>query len=145
MKTQIEWQGKMRFSAVGDSGHAVVMDAGVESGGEGQGARPTELLLNALAGCSGIDIVLILGKMRETPSAFSLEVEGERRETEPKSFTRIMVTYKVEGGVKAASLERAIRLSLEKYCSVSNSLRAEVHFAYILNGNRFPEADYLAV
>ena len=143
MLVNAKWQGQMKFTAKGESEHEVLMDAGVAAGGEGKGPKPVEMVLMGLAGCSGIDVVNILAKMRETISSFDIEVDSDRSEIEPKRFTAIRLIFKLEGEMRPASIERAIRLSLDKYCSVSNSLNAEFLFAYTLNGQRYPQAGYM--
>ena len=80
MELSINWKGKMAFSGVTPTGHEFIMDAAPEVGGENSGPRPTELLLQAVAGCTGIDIISILNKMRLEPSAFQMDVKGERAE-----------------------------------------------------------------
>lgn len=142
MKVNVEWQGRRKFYAIGESAHSVIMDANVEAGGEGNGIKPTEMLLMGLAGCSGIDIVMILEKMRQTVTSFTTEVEGVRAATEPRKFTDIALVFKLTGEINPANVERAIRLSMEKYCSVSNSLNARFTFAYEVNGVRYPEAGF---
>lgn len=144
MKVTVNWEGKRKFSAMGESGYSAVMDASVEAGGEGKGIKPTEMVLMGLAGCSGIDIVMILEKMRETVDSFATEVDGIRAETEPRRFTEIALTFRLTGEMKPANVERAIHLSLDKYCSVSNSLNAKLTFAYEINGVRYPESGYFA-
>ena len=131
----------MKFSHVGDSGHCILTDAHPDFGGEGKGAKPTELILMGLSGCSGFDVVTILAKMREKVTSFEVESDAERNAVEPKRFTTIRLLYRLEGDVKPASVEKAIRLSLDKYCSVSNSLNATISFAYEINGARFPTSD----
>ena len=144
MRIQAEWNGKMKFTGVGQGGQTVLMDAGRDAGGEGEGIRPMEMILLGLAGCTGIDIAMILGKMREPLESFSMEVEGDRRETEPKSFTEIRILYRLRGELRPANVERAIRLSKEKYCSVSDGLKATIPFAYELNGVRYPKTGYMS-
>lgn len=135
MKVSVEWQGKRRFAAVGDSKHTVVMDAKAEVGGEDGGPRPMELLLMGLGGCTGIDIVMILEKMRLTVEDFRMEIEGARREEYPQKFTEIHVKYILKGPDLAPDkVERAIRLSEEKYCSASASLNAQIVASYEING-----------
>jgi putative redox protein len=142
VKIQAEWNGKMKFTGVGQNGKSVLMDAGPDAGGEGTGIRPMEMILLGLAGCTGIDIALVLGKMREPLEAFSMEVEGDRRDIEPKSFTEIRILYRLQGELRPANVERAIRLSKEKYCSVSDGLKATISFAYELNGIRYPQGGF---
>ncbi|GAX89730.1 OsmC family protein [Effusibacillus lacus] len=135
MKVSVAWQGKKRFDAKGDSGHLVVMDAKKEIGGEDSGSRPMELLLMGLGGCTGIDIVMILEKMRLNLEEFHMEIEGDRREEHPQKFTDIRIKYILKGeGLTRDKVERAIRLSEEKYCSASASLNARIQTVYELNG-----------
>jgi putative redox protein len=134
MKTTINWTGKMAFTSVTPSGHDIKMDAAEEIGGENSGARPTELLLNAVAGCTGIDIISILTKMRLEPSSFRMEVEGERADEHPKRFTGIKIHYLLEGELPEDKVIRAIELSKDKYCSVSHSLNATISVSYSING-----------
>lgn len=136
MKTTIEWAGKMAFEGTNPSGHQLTMDAAEDVGGENTGARPTELLLNAVAGCTGIDIISILTKMRLSPRAFNMEVEGERADDHPKKFTKINIHYDFEGELPEDKVVRAIKLSKDTYCSVSHSLSAEITASYSINGTR---------
>jgi len=109
-----------QFVGSADSGHGVVMDAAAEIGGSNSGIRPMEMLLVGMGGCTAIDIVMILRKGRETVSDCLVELNAERAASEPKVFTRIHVHYKVSGrGLTEAKVERAIKLSKEKYCSAS--------------------------
>jgi putative redox protein len=134
MKTTITWTGQMAFSGITPSGHEIKMDASAEVGGRNSGARPTELLLHAVAGCTGIDIISILQKMRLNPASFHMEVEGTRAEEHPKRFTNIHVHYALEGELPEDKVIRAIQLSKDKYCSVSHSLNAMITVSYSING-----------
>ncbi|MBO9128399.1 OsmC family protein [Bacillus sp. 165] len=136
MKTTIQWIGKMAFSGTAPSGHEIKMDASEEVGGENNGARPTELLLYAVAGCTGIDIISILHKMRLNPVSFHMEVEGTRAEEHPKRFTDIHIHYALEGELPEEKVIRAIQLSKDTYCSVSHSLSATIAVSYSINGIR---------
>ncbi len=144
MKINAVWEGRMKFTATGESGHSVLMDASLEAGGEGRGPKPVEMVLMGLAACSGIDVVNILTKMRENIDGFSMEVDADRNATEPRRFTAIRLLFRLTGNIKPGSAERAIRLSLEKYCSVSNSLNAEFSFAYQVNDERYPATGFFA-
>lgn len=144
MQVDVKWQGKLQFAGTGEAGHTVLMEASPEAGGEGAGTKPTELVLMAVAGCSGIDIINILTKMREKVTDFTISVDGDRRDEPPQRFTALRVTYRVQGEVKPASVERAIRLSLDKYCSVANSINASITFAFEVNGARYPERGFTA-
>ena len=137
MKVNVVWNGEKRFTGTGEAGHTVHMDS------QGAGTKPTELLLMALAGCSGIDVAMILTKMRRNIESLNIEVDADRRETDPKAFTAYRVTFRIVGDATPQQVERAVRLSFETYCSVSNSLKGPITFAYELNGTRYPETGYL--
>lgn len=107
------------------SGHHIMID-NTPPGGDGRGPSPTDLLLASLAGCTAFDVVSILRKARQPLEGFSVRAEGERAEEHPRRFTRITLTYTVDGGVDETVLNRAIELSEEKYCSVSASLKQPV-------------------
>jgi putative redox protein len=124
----------MSFSGTTPSGHEIKMDAAEEFGGQNTGARPTELLLHAVAGCTGIDIISILQKMRLHPSSFHMDLTGTRAEDHPKRFTAIHIHYLLEGDLPEDKVIRAIQLSMDKYCSVSMSLNAEITAEYTING-----------
>jgi putative redox protein len=120
MKARIKWVEKVTFLAESGSGHAVVLDGAPDDGGRNLGVRPMEMLLMGLGGCSAFDVVLILRKGREDVTDCVVELEAERAETDPKVFTRIHMHYRVTGRRLApAKVERAIKLSAEKYCSAS--------------------------
>jgi len=120
MKARVKWVEGMQFVGEADSGHAVVMDASPEVGGRNTGIRPMEMLLVGMGGCTAIDVVMILRKGREPVSDCLVELSAERAASEPKVFTRIHVHFKVSGrGLAPAKVERAIKLSAEKYCSAS--------------------------
>ena len=108
------------FEARSAAGNTVHIDAGAAIGGTGKGARPMELLLMGLAGCSGIDVVTILRKQRQNISAMRVEVEGERGESqEANPFQKIKVIFALAGEIDENHLKRAIELSMDKYCSVA--------------------------
>ncbi|MET3317653.1 UNVERIFIED_ORG: putative redox protein [Peribacillus simplex] len=134
MKTIIKWTGEMAFSGSTPSGHVIKMDAAKEVGGQNSGARPTELLLHSLAGCTGIDIVMILKKMRFEPIIFQIEIEGSRAENHPKRFTDYHIHYLLEGELPEDKVVRAIKLSKDTYCSVYHSLNANIEVSYSING-----------
>jgi putative redox protein len=134
MEFTVKWKDKMAFSGMTPSGHEIIMDAAEEFGGENSGARPTELLLNAVAGCTGIDIISILKKMRLEPISFQMDVRGDRADTHPKRFTDITIHYALDGDLPEEKVVRAIQLSKDKYCSVSHSLNATINVSYSING-----------
>lgn len=88
MKMNIKWNDKMSFTGFAPSGHEIQMDAAETVGGENKGPRPTELLLSAVAGCTGIDIISILNKMRLNPTSFQMNVTGDRAEEHPKNLLK---------------------------------------------------------
>ena len=134
MESIIKWTGKMSFLAETPSGHQIQMDASEDVGGQNSGARPTELILSAVAGCTGIDIISILQKMRLEPTSFHMDIKGDRAENHPKRFTHIHIHYALEGDLPEEKVVRAIELSNDKYCSVSHSLNAEMTTSYSING-----------
>ncbi|WP_047982557.1 OsmC family protein [Ornithinibacillus contaminans] len=134
MEMNVKWNEKMSFTGFTPSGHALQMDASEADGGENSGARPTEFLLSAVAGCTGIDIISILSKMRLTADAFEMNVTGERADDHPKKFTKINIHYALTGELPEDKVVRAIELSKDKYCSVGHSLSAELTVSYSING-----------
>lgn len=120
MKARVKLVEGITFVAESGSGHAVVMDASPEVGGRDLGARPMEMLLMGAGGCSAIDVVHILKKARQQLVDCVVELEAERAAEDPKVFTRIHMHYIVTGrGLNPAQVERAIKLSKEKYCSAT--------------------------
>ena len=120
MHAKIEWVDKVHFVAEADSGATVAMDGPPDAGGEGRGARPMELLLMGLGGCTSYDVVTILRKSRQQVTGCTTELTAERAPTEPKVFTRIHVHFRVSGAeLDRAKVARAVELSAEKYCSAS--------------------------
>jgi putative redox protein len=102
------------------SGHKVVMDTTADDGGEDTGPSPKRLMLAALGGCTGMDIVSILNKMKVPFSDFSIDIDSDVREEYPKIYNRVKITYKIKMAVAdKPKMEKAIALSQEKYCSVS--------------------------
>lgn len=120
MKARIKLAEGMTFVAESGSGHAVVVDGNPEIGGRDLGPRPMELVLMGTASCSAIDVVLILRRSRQEITDCIVEIEGERATEDPKVFTKIHFHFIVTGKALAQShVERAIRLSKEKYCSAT--------------------------
>lgn len=111
------------FEAKDESGHCVEMDAGENIGGSNKGVRPMQMLLMGLGGCSGIDIMLILRKQRQTIESFDISIDGDREaDVEPSLWKNIQMHFKFTGQVDKDKAERAVALSLDKYCSVSKTL-----------------------
>jgi len=113
----------MQFSGTATSGHTLIMDADDASGGSNAGFRPMELLLVGFGGCSGMDVISILRKKRQNVSGLEMNVKGEKSEAHPHVYKEVHIEYVVTGkGVEPQAVERAINLSLEKYCSVGATL-----------------------
>ena len=116
------WTGAQSFDTGRPDGPLARLDG---SGDTGQ--SPPDALLSSLAACSGIDVVDILAKRRTPVERLSIDVEGERREEHPRRFTRLHITYHVDGaGIAATHVERAVALAIEKYCSVAASLAPDI-------------------
>ncbi len=125
MKTSVQWVDGMRFLATTGTGHSLVMDGAPDAGGLNQGARPMEMLLAGLGGCSAFDVVLILKRSREPVTGCRVDMDAERAETDPKVFTNIVMRFTVTGSkLSHAKVERAVKLSAEKYCSAVAMLSA---------------------
>lgn len=122
MDCTVKWMGMdgMAFVAETGSGHVAVMDGAPEGGGHNLAPRPMELVLAGTGGCTAYDVVLILKKSRQEITGCEVSLKAERAETDPKVFTRIHFHFTVKGKqLKADAVERAIKLSAEKYCSAS--------------------------
>jgi putative redox protein len=136
-KVSVEWKGKFKFAATNESGHTLMMDAPVAAGGENTAPSPLQLILMSVAGCSGVDIVAILDKMKVKVDTFNMDVEGTRAESHPKVFTGIKVVYKFTGtDIDPDKVSRAIKLSVDKYCSAIHMVNktAQINFVYEING-----------
>jgi putative redox protein len=120
VKARVKWLDNMSFVGESGSGHSIVMDGPPESGGRNLGVRPMEMLLLGLGGCASFDVVLILQKSKQQIIDCEVQIEAARADKEPKVFTRIHLHFVVTGrSVSAEKVERAIKLSAEKYCSAS--------------------------
>ena len=121
----------LTFAAKADSNHWVIMDGATDNGGSDAGSRAKELILMALGGCTGSDVVAILKKKRADVKAFQLNISANTAETHPQVYTDIHVEYVFTGeGINPADVERAIELSTTKYCSVSAMLNASVKITH---------------
>lgn len=120
MECTVRWIEGRTFLAETGSGHLVAMDGAPEAGGRNLAPRPMELLLAGAGGCTAFDIVMILEKGRQAVRGCEVRLEAERAPSDPKVFTRIRFHYVVRGrGLDADRVERAVKLSAEKYCSAS--------------------------
>ena len=128
------------FVATGTRGHQAHMDEPPESGGSGQGASPMQMLIMAMGGCSGIDIVMILEKQRQRIDSFEMEIDAERPPgVVGAPYHKVHAHYILTGEIDPAKARRAVQLSVDKYCGVSNTLRptAEITASVSVNGERF--------
>ena len=141
MKARVQWLDGRAFVGESGSGHAVVMDGSPESGGRDIGVRPMEMLLLGLGGCTAFDVVHILEKSRENVTACDVALEAERATEDPKVFTHVKIIYRLRGhNLKPAAVERAVKLSSEKYCSASImfSKTARIEHSWIIDDDMPP-------
>ena len=131
MKTRVQWVENALFLAETGSGHTVTMDGAPEAGGRNLAARPMEMVLVGLGGCTAFDVVSILRKGRHAVTGCDIDIEAERSDSVPKVFTQIKLHYHITGhNLKPAAVERAVKLSAEKYCSVSMMLEKSAKLAH---------------
>lgn len=117
---QLQWKGEFRFEAAADHVRTAI-------DGDGQtGPSPVNLLLESVGACTAIDVVDILQKGRQEIRAMHVEVGADRREEFPRAVTKLYISFRIEGDVPEPTAQRAIDLSLEKYCSVFHSLRMDI-------------------
>jgi putative redox protein len=126
MIASARWTDKDRFVCSSSSGHAIIVDAGSEKTAN----SPVELVLIALCSCTATDVVSILRKKREPFTSIEVLANAERATEPPKVFTKIKVTYRVAGPVSRKSVEDAVRLSIDKYCSVEAMLKKSVEITF---------------
>ena len=120
MEARIKFVENAAFIGTSGSGHAIVIDGPADIGGKNLGVRPMELMLMSVGACSAVDVVHILRKGRHAVADVQVEVKGERTDTDPKVFTKIHLHFIVAGqGLAPGTVERAVKLSAEKYCSAS--------------------------
>ncbi|MFZ5816790.1 MAG: OsmC family protein [Bacillota bacterium] len=133
----VTWVGGMAFNAHVSSGHDLLMDARPDVGGENKGPRPSELLLAGLGGCTGMDVVSILRKMRVEFDRLEIAIEGDERTEHPKYFDQIRMVYRIFGAnVPADKVKRAVELSETTYCTVAGLFRhgAKIEYRIEING-----------
>lgn len=125
-----KWLGGMKFLGIDADKHTVLMEPSPESGGEGLGFKPSQLLLVGLAGCTGVDVVNILQKGRYHLSGLEIVVSGEQAKDPPWTFERIHIEYIVRGiGLREEAVARAIELSETKYCSVAATVSGKAQIS----------------
>lgn len=133
MDCTIKWVSDMTFMAETGSGHTITMDGAPDSGGRNLAARPMELVLAGTGGCTAFDVVLILKRGRHDVRDCQVRLEADRAEQDPKVFTRIRMTYTVTGrNLKQEVVERAVKLSAEKYCSASIMLGQIAEISHVV-------------
>lgn len=135
----IRKSGKFNFEAENESGFNVELDAKAAIGGEGKGFRPMELLLVGLGGCSGIDMVNVLTKQKEPLDDIKIAINATRKDEEmPPIFDVIEIHFELFGDLSTAKVERALAMTFDKYCSVSNILgrSAKINFTYTIKGDK---------
>jgi putative redox protein len=120
------WTDEERYIGAASSGHAIVVDAGAKKSGNG----PMELVLIGLCSCTATDVVSILKKKRQPYTGVVVRAEAERAAEPPSVFTSIKLFYRVSGKVERKAVEDAVRLSKEKYCSVSQMLQKTAKISY---------------
>lgn len=119
MKVNVNWSGDMAFKAEAN-GFTLNLDADEKVGGKNTGPRPKPLLLVALGGCTGMDVVSILGKMRVVPDYFNVEIDAEQSDEHPRYYNKIHLKYFFKGeNLPIEKLEKAVNLSQERYCGVN--------------------------
>ncbi len=136
MLVKTTWKNKMMFDSELD-GHHVILDATDKVGGEDQGPRPKALLLTALSGCTGMDVVSILKKMKVENYKFWIEMDADMTEEHPKYYKKIYMNYVFEGSnLPVDKIKKAVNLSEERYCGVSAMLKkaSEIETKILING-----------
>jgi putative redox protein len=121
----ITWVEDMQFVAKGETGHAIVMDSSEEVGGHDTGARPMEVLLMGVLGCTAMDVISILKKKRQAITGLKIFATGDRNAEHPKYYTKIHLEYVASGDVDLEALERSAQLSEDKYCSAIATVRGK--------------------
>jgi putative redox protein len=126
----LKWTGEMAFETELD-GHKLTIDAADEAGGHNAGMRPKKLMLTALAGCTGMDVISILKKMKIVPVEFNVLVDGKVTEDHPKQYESMHIVYEFKGdNLPMDKLIKAIELSQEKYCGVSALYKKAIKISY---------------
>ena len=126
----VSWMDGMAFEA-SVSGKKIIMDADVSVGGNDRGPRPKPLMMVSIAGCTGMDVISILEKMRVKVDRFNVKVEGELTEEHPKHFSKMNIIYEFSGkDLPMAKLEKAVKLSQDRYCGVSFNYRKSFELSH---------------
>ena len=129
-EVNVTWKKNMAFNA-NIGGHNIELDAAEEVGGNNEGARPKPLILVALGGCTGMDVISILKKMKIVPDYFNIKTEAVMRDEHPKRYTHMKVTYEFKGqNLPLDKLQNAVNLSVDKYCGVIATLKDSVKLEF---------------
>ncbi len=130
-----KWLGAMKFESTNPSGHNLFIDAGEENGGKGEGYRPKALMLSGLAGCSGLDVASLIKKMKLDVEDFKIDIDANLTEEHPKFYDKVVMSFHFYGNdLDEKKLQKAVDLSVEKYCGVMEMFRqfseltVETHF-----------------
>ncbi len=130
-----KWLGDMRFESTNPSGHNLFIDAGEENGGKGEGYRPKALMLSGLAGCAGLDVASLIKKMKLKVDDFNIDIEANLTDEHPKHYDKVAMHFHFHGeDLNEKKLQKAVDLSVEKYCGVMemfrqfSELKIETHF-----------------
>lgn len=138
MNVNVKWKGDLRFKGTGKSGESIIMDVSNDVDEQNKGVSPMETLLISLGGCTGIDVITILNKMRIDIEKLNIEINADRAETLPSRFTHININYQLKGScLENTKIEKAVKLTQEKYCSVLGSLNADISYNYEINGVKY--------
>jgi putative redox protein len=130
LSVDVQWTSDMAFKA-NVNGHEIMLDVDEQWGGKNLGPRPKPLLLASLAGCTGMDVISILKKMRIEPEYFNVKAEGEVTEEHPKHYTKIHLIYEFKGqDLQLDKLEKAVTLSQDQYCGISFTLKKAVELTF---------------
>lgn len=136
-KITTEWKENKLFESDNPSGHKVLIDTSEENGGTNKGLGPKAMMLSSLAGCSGLDVVSILDKMKVTIDDFKMEVEGKLTEEHPKYYHTVSIDYHFFGkNLNEERINKAVQLSIDKYCGVMEMFR---QFAEVKTATYFHE------
>ncbi len=127
MKLEVKWAGDLQFETTTSKGAQLLLD-----GHSAGSCSPTEALLSALCSCMAIDVLMILQKMRVPPQSLSVRAAGRRRKEQPRYFTGVDLEFLLDGAASKKQVERAIKLSADRYCSVLHSLRNDLDLSWMI-------------
>jgi len=132
VKAKVTYVDGMQFVGEAGSGHAIVMDGPPETGGKNTGLRPMELLLLGIGSCSGMDVISILKKKKQSVSGLEINVQGQKAKQYPQKFVGIDIEFVIRGkNISEEAVKRAIELSMDKYCSVKATLEGSAKIEYL--------------